>query len=201
MAAYAVAGQPATSAWHAILFALQVAIRGDINVLLVGDPGLGKSQLLQVRSCVRTTQTTTSMRPQVHTAPESSACFCCCLHKVSAYQLVLVVLCCMQAVSLAAPRGLYVCGNTSTAAGLTVSVVRDAVTGESMFEAGAVVLADRGVCCVDEFDKMTGEHQVRLGTCMLACQPAGPSVGQCELLGWSQLCNKLLLVLRGLVQH
>ncbi len=67
-----------------------------------------------------------------------------------------------QAAAAAAPRGVYVCGNTSTSAGLTVSVVKDALTGEYGFEAGALVLADRGACCIDEFEKATGEHQARL---------------------------------------
>ena len=55
---------------------------------------------------------------------------------------------------------MYVCGNGTTSAGLTVSTRRDPDTGVTMFEAGAVVLADGGVCCVDEFDKISSEHQV-----------------------------------------
>ena len=78
--------------------------RGDINVLLVGDPGMAKSEMLK---------------------------FC---HSVSA-------------------RGIYTSGKSSSAAGLTAAVVHDS-SGVLTLEAGAVVLADGGTLCVDEFDKM-----------------------------------------------
>ncbi|KAH9735457.1 putative DNA helicase MCM8 [Citrus sinensis] len=91
----------------------KVPVRGDIHVIVVGDPGLGKSQLLQAAAAV-------------------------------------------------SPRGIYVCGNATTKAGLTVAVVKDSVTNDYAFEAGAMVLADSGLCCIDEFDKMSGEHQALL---------------------------------------
>src|SRR5271157_2699534 len=93
-----------------------VNIRGEMNALLIGDPGTAKSQLLQY-------------------------------------------------VARIAPRGLYTSGRGTTAAGLTAAVVREK-GGSMSLEAGALVLADKGIACIDEMDKMRPEYRVAIHEAM-----------------------------------
>lgn len=107
----------------------RIPIRGDIHVLLLGDPGLGKSQLLKAAAKLVGMRLTG------------------CLQKKKHQDCLFVNL--FWAYVSQSPRGVYVCGKTSTGVGLTASV-RSSGGGDHSFEAGAMVLANGGLCCIDE---------------------------------------------------
>lgn len=112
----------------------RIPIRGDPHILIVGDPGLGKSQMLQVHDLI--------MSPSNAFITQSDDLIRILL---KCHMCAVVVIVCVKAMCNVAPRGVYVCGNTTTTSGLTVSLSRDSGSGDYALEAGALVLGDQGI--------------------------------------------------------